>query len=462
MKALLAVLLLVTGGRSQTIDRYPQVRALVLEAEAAAGSIPLLRDRSNPHTWAGDILAHAGYLDDAERAYAKSQGPTQPPYTLWRAWVVYGHRDRAERMIANETSTEKKARYNGMLADLLWRMGESEEARARYEAARVTAMKIADPAVKKRVNAYIDQGFRFVSEPPPEVISATPHPKKARIQDSAIPSFPITASGFQEGDPKENVVQAQSNERFMTQLYSRAAAGDRAGLERLTEGAETPFQKALGFAGLEHILIQMQEPELAEKYANRIPESDSSSALAKAEALTAAGVAWLSSLDQRRAQRDFESAKQIVSSVPDLPLGRISVLIAIAAGQFKAQMPEESGMTFRSSIELAQKLAPRPRVAAGVPRPATKPGVHYRDEAFGMIVRGAIHAGNLQMASEAAESWAKTDGDIGSGLVDAWLAEGHTEEAIAAARRIRDTDSRVTALLHLAQTLLSDAGAPVF
>src|SRR5882672_1339901 len=51
---------------AQTPDFYPQVRALVLEAEAASANMSLLKDRSNPHTWAGDILAHAGYLEDAE------------------------------------------------------------------------------------------------------------------------------------------------------------------------------------------------------------------------------------------------------------------------------------------------------------------------------------------------------------------------------------------------------------
>src|SRR5579871_5774038 len=72
---------------AQTPDLYPQVRSLVLEAEALSTNMRLLKDRSNPHTWAGDILAHAGYLEDAERAYAKSPGPNgDPPSLLWRAW----------------------------------------------------------------------------------------------------------------------------------------------------------------------------------------------------------------------------------------------------------------------------------------------------------------------------------------------------------------------------------------
>jgi len=60
-------------------------------------------------------------------------------------------------------------------------------------------------------------------------------------------------------------------------------------MEHITESAATPFQKALGIASLEHILIQQHEPALAEREAKRIPEADSPSSLAKAEALSRGG-----------------------------------------------------------------------------------------------------------------------------------------------------------------------------
>src|SRR5215467_1912824 len=113
--------LLVSGFSlcAQTSDLYPQVRSLVLEAEALSTNMRLLKDRSNPHTWAGDILAHAGYLEDAERAYAKSPGASgYPPYILWRAWVVYGHRERAEKLFESAISPEKKAAYLAAFADI--------------------------------------------------------------------------------------------------------------------------------------------------------------------------------------------------------------------------------------------------------------------------------------------------------------------------------------------------------
>ena len=91
MKSLALTLLTAYYLCGQTLDLYPQVRALVLEAEGASANMRLLKDNSNSHTWTGDILAHAGCLEDAERADAKSPGPSSdPPYILWHAWVVYG------------------------------------------------------------------------------------------------------------------------------------------------------------------------------------------------------------------------------------------------------------------------------------------------------------------------------------------------------------------------------------
>ena len=69
-------------------------------------------------------------------------------------------------------------------ADLLWRMGEAEGARTQYDAARSGASGIADPALRKRVLASIDQGLQVVSDLPPIRISATPDPRvKSRLPE---------------------------------------------------------------------------------------------------------------------------------------------------------------------------------------------------------------------------------------------------------------------------------------
>ncbi len=248
----------------------------------------------------------------------------------------------------------------------------------------------------------------------------------------------------------------------MKRLYNLAAAGDRTGVETIIKNAKTPFQKAFAIASLVHVFIQTGQPEIAEQYAERIPESDSSSSLAKAEALSAVAVAWFRALNDHRARTDFDAAKRRVSAVTDLTFGRISVLVSIAAAQGKSKMIEDGNTTFRRAIELARELPVRRRIPAGVPRPLTPLGVHYQDEAFKLILRGAIHARSFAIASEAAEIWGRTDENAGLAVVNAWVAEGQTDAAIAAARRIQDLESRVSALLSLASDLLNGAGAPNF
>ena len=95
----------------QTPDPDPQVHALDLEAEAAPANMRFFKDHGDPHAWAGDILAHAGYLDDAERAYAKSSSHrSDPPDILWRAWLLYGHRQPVQKLIES-TKRGKEATY---------------------------------------------------------------------------------------------------------------------------------------------------------------------------------------------------------------------------------------------------------------------------------------------------------------------------------------------------------------
>ena len=71
---------------AQNRDLYPQVHGLLLEAEVASANIRFLDDRSNPRTSIGGLFAHAGYLEDAERAFASDPSSVPgPPYDLWRA-----------------------------------------------------------------------------------------------------------------------------------------------------------------------------------------------------------------------------------------------------------------------------------------------------------------------------------------------------------------------------------------
>lgn len=95
----------------------------------------------------------------------------------------------------------------------------------------------------------------------------------------------------------------------MKQLYARAAAGDFAGIKRITESAATPFQRALAIVSLEHVLIQQHQPELAGQYAKKTWETDSTCVLAKAEGLSALATEWFRALNDERARADFDPGR---------------------------------------------------------------------------------------------------------------------------------------------------------
>lgn len=193
-----------------------------------------------------------------------------------------------------------------------------------------------------------------------------------------------------------------------------------------------------------------------------LPHGVRSRWLVTISAQCAAGTAWVRALNDDRARTDFNSAKSIASSLPDLLLGKVAVLVSIATAQIQARMTEDGEATFPQSVELARKLPDLRVTPHGVRRPPTPPGTHYKDEAFEKIVHAAIQVRSVKVANDAAKIWSMSSDNAESALVDAWLAAGRTDEAIAAARKIEDPERRVSELLSLARSLLNDAGAPIF
>jgi len=220
---------------------------------------------------------------------------------------------------------------------------------------------------------------------------------------------------------------------------------------------------------MEHLLILTYQPKPAEAFAKSIPEVDSASSLAKAEALTAVASAWLRALDDNRARADFGAAVRIALAVHAPPFGRISVLVPIAAAQYKAGFMEDSSATFHAAIALAQDLPQRPKplgvtnfTQTGIRYNLQPAGVHYKDEGFEKILRAAIRAQDIDVARDLTAIWRETDGHADVAVVNAWLAADHPQEAVASARMVKSPQLKVGALLNLAQTLLDDAGAPSF
>src|SRR5262249_14395595 len=124
---------------------------------------------------------------------------------------------------------------------------------------------------------------------PPVPLSPTPHPKTPVMASSNVPAFPITVDGFRDQNPDDTTKQTKVDEGYLTQLYALVAARNSAQLRKHVEEASTPFQKTLGLASLEHLLIQLGTLELADESARTMPDDSADCSLAKAEALTAAG-----------------------------------------------------------------------------------------------------------------------------------------------------------------------------
>jgi tetratricopeptide (TPR) repeat protein len=443
---------------SEGPDLYPTVHVLIREAETAAAGIRPSPERDKSFRWIGSLYARAGYIGDARRAFGAQ---LRPAYQLWEAQVVYGDLAGAEKSFETISDAEERASVFNSLANLLWRMGQPEKARVRFETSRKIAAKISNPEHRKRILASIEQGLMYLAEEPPTPISATPKPaKRFNVEDTPIPLFPITTEEFADFDPGKVATRATANREFVERLYGRMAAGDREGLLRVTESAATPFQKALGLASIEHILILAGQPEAADVYARKIPDMEPGVALAKAEALKSAGAAWLRTGNSARAQADFEAALRLVESVKNLAYEKMAVTISIARAQGKGDMTASCRATLILATKMAQQVPKRPEFLTGRLRHGVTAVPHYRDEAFGMVLDAAIAVRDWGAAREIGENWKQFNIKAESNMVRVWLHAGRTDEALVLARQIIDGPERVMELLYIAQELLDLAGAP--
>src|SRR5262249_46191710 len=151
-------------------------------------------------------------------------------------------------------------------------------------------------------------------------------------------------------------------EAYLTRLYALVAARDSERLRKHTEQAATPFQKALGLASLEHLLIQVGALEEAEQSARAIPDDNEDCSLAKAEALTTAATAWARKGNPERARENFDAALKSVASVGnDLAFGKAVVTASIAAAQAESGTVLPSNKTFETALKVVLQINPRPK-----------------------------------------------------------------------------------------------------
>ena len=293
-------------------DFYPEIRSLILEAETASGGITKLPDGSQPLVWAADLLARAGYLEDAMRVGAKA-GVSPERFVF--AQTLYGDLEGALKTVAAMGDAERKTTRLTDVAHLLWRMGDRPNARKVLDEAERTAKVIPNLEHRKFQLRVVTQQREALPADPPIPISAMPRSEPRRVADSSIPPFPVSVDGFRDEDSSGVTSRAKINEVFLTRLYELVAARDSDGLRKHTERAATPFQKALGLASIEHLLIQLGALQEAEQSARAMPDDGADCSLAKAEALTAAASAWARNGDSDRARENFDAALQTVASV---------------------------------------------------------------------------------------------------------------------------------------------------
>jgi tetratricopeptide (TPR) repeat protein len=407
---------------------------------------------------AAELFARAGYLKDAAEIAAKVG---IPPEQFVRARTLYGDLVGARRVIDAVRDPDQRVILLTAVGNILWRMRDPANAKKILAEAEGVSKAIPNIARRKARMQVVLQLRDVLADEPPIPLSHEPSPQPRAPASSPVPAFPITVDGFRQKDPKATTDDAQENGVYLTRLYALAAAGDHEGLLNHTRAASTPFQKAMGLASLEHILIQLRAPAEAEKYAREIPNDCPDCTLARVEALSAVATAWARTGDPERAQKCFEEALVGLKTVGlDLAFGKAVVAASIAAAQYESGLVATSAQTFELALKLTSQVPSRPKPVKGVyPKMYFSRG--FQDDAFRAIFAVAIRIYD-GAARRTAEMWHDLAGDEAySSIVDAWLAAGRKEDALAFARTISDPEQRVAALLWLARSLLDDAGAPV-
>jgi len=159
--------------RAEALDRYPEIRTIILEAETASAGITTLADGSEPLSWAADLYARAGYLEDASRALTKAGAP---PEQLSAARALYGDLDGALKAVTAMRDPERRTTRLTGLAGILWRMEDQANAGKVLDEAERAAMTIPNLAHRKLQLQIIAQSREVLPNEPPVPLSPTPHP----------------------------------------------------------------------------------------------------------------------------------------------------------------------------------------------------------------------------------------------------------------------------------------------
>jgi hypothetical protein len=90
-------------------------------------------------------------------------------------------------------------------------------------------------------------------------------------------------------------------------------------------------------------------------------------------------------------------------------------------------------------------------------------GLHFQEDAYKGLFASQMRAHDLGNARRSVGLWRQVAGHAAdTTIIMSWLDAGQKEEAKAYARSLKDQTERVPALLVLADSMLDEAGAPVF
>ncbi|MCC6538952.1 MAG: hypothetical protein IT162_15465 [Bryobacterales bacterium] len=432
------------------LDRYPEARALLAEAEALLPRMAL--DARQPLAYSlADLYARGGYLDDAIRVAAVSRHPAP----IISARVLYG--DSAGALATARATADPYGRSNILITvgQTAWRAGDKLTAKLALAEAERASRGIPDAVKRARQADMVRQLLDVLPNDPPIPLSAEPSPRpRPGPPPDYLPPFPMTVEGFREAELPAAAVQADAS--YLTALYAAVAARDRTGLEKLASTARSPRQKLLGTASLAHLFLQANAPPAVEEAARSVETDGADIALAKAELLAAAGRAWARGRDFDRARICFEDAVALVKSVkvPALSAGKVKVVSAIARLQSDSRLAGAMAETFDLALALA----------AAVPAPL-KPGPYLAtrgpSDAYRLVFETALKAQRVEIARQAAARWnAASQGQAAGSIAMEWFSAGHRDEALTFARSLHSPAARAGALKDIAYEILEAAGAP--
>lgn len=445
-------------GNVWAADYYPDVRKVLLQAEAESTGIPLLPERNAKLERVADLLSRAGYLDDAARIAARLPLNSYALVSVGLAQAFQGELETGLRTINKaQLAPEKKSAVLVRLAHMLWRLKRMDEERRVLDLAAAAASR--DPSKRSLQLRMIAQLRENLNEDPPLPLSMEPSPPpKPAI--SPFDPFPISVAGFRDPDPDQATRRQTENAPYLERIYKLVESGDIKGAFDYAQTGSSSFQKTLGLATIQHLAVQAKVYDAAERTVGAMPDDTDDSKLAKAEAFASLAVAYATHDQDALAAKCFTAAREQTAAVSnELSFGRVAVMAEIAGKQAEAGYSASAQETFRDALKLVAFVPQNKERLKGIYGAKRR----FRNDAFGELMNAQIRSKDLGGAKETAQRWFTMEGTIDkNSITGIWISFGLTDDAIGFAKSLPRVIDRVEAYVSIASDLLNELGAPSY